>query len=315
MDARARRRYRFVERRANERMTDRLTNPPDDAFVLRRSVVIENRAASLSGAKRTLVVAIEDKQSDVASNRRNTSSSASFEHDNGKAWTERFHEPGQYVMARCACGAETRLPLARSPYHVRYDSSRLDSAKVEFLVDLKTHPNALTAAAPGFTFSVSAPSGGGFSNVLFAERSLESAMRKEHNLVIVAYGTNGMASVRSLLDWQPAMAYASQHAVTVFYLCESQEDAALLSLHDEWREEGFKIIACYGDLDDQIFLMEQCFATGAPGAGGRPVVLGADPSRASALLAGAEGETARRLLALIESRGVAKDNVLTSDFY
>ena len=53
----------------------------------------------------------------------------------------------------------------------------------------------------------------------------------------------------------------------------------------------------------------------APGAGGRPVVLGADPSRASALLAGAEGETARRLLALIESRGVAKDNVLTSDFY
>ncbi len=93
-------------------MTDRLTNPPDDAYVLRRSVVIENRAASLSGAKRTLVVAIEDKQSDVASNRRNTSSGASFEHDNGKAWTERFHEPGQYVMARCACGAETRLPLS-----------------------------------------------------------------------------------------------------------------------------------------------------------------------------------------------------------
>ena len=82
-------------------------------------------------------------------------------------------------------------------------------------MDLKTHPNA-TAAAPGFTFSVSAPEGGGFSNVLFAERSLESAMRKEHNLVIVAYGTNGMASVRSLLDWQPAMAHASQHGVTVF---------------------------------------------------------------------------------------------------
>jgi hypothetical protein len=285
-----------------------------------RSVVIENRAASLNGAKRTLVVAIEDKQSDVASNRLHAASSAAYVRDNGKAWTERFHEPGQYVMATFSSRDDdetetTRLPLARSPYHVRYDSARLDSAKVEFLVDAETHSPRLYAAAPGDTFTVSAPAGGGFSNVLFAERSLESAMRKEHDLILVAYGTNGMASVRALLDWQPAMAYATEHPVCVFYLCESQEDAALLSLHDAWREEGFKIIACYGTLDDQIFLMEQCFATGAPGAGGRPVIVGADASRASALLAGAEGETARRLLALFESRGVAKDNVLTSDFY
>merc|ERR1712159_937538 len=99
-----------------------------------------------------------------------------------------------------------------------------------------------------------------------------ATMTRLCSLRIAAYGTNGMASVRSLLDWRPAMAYASQHAVTVFYLCESQEDAALLSLHDEWREEGFKIIACYGDLDDQIFLMEQCFAAGAGRARGETLL-------------------------------------------
>ena len=149
---------------------------------------------------------------------------------NGKVWTEMYDEPGQYVRARCGCGAETRLPIARSPYHVRYDSARLDSAKVEFLVDSSHHPNALTGAKPGDVFHVSEPRGVGFSNVLFAERSLEAAMRKNHPLVLLANGTDGLASVRSLLDWQPVMAYADAHPVTLFYLCESQESAALLSL-------------------------------------------------------------------------------------
>ena len=280
---------------------------------LARSVVIENRAASLDGDKRTLVVAIEDKQTE--SNLRKSPGSAVYGNGNGKVWTEMYDEPGQYVRARCGCGAETRLPIARSPYHVRYDSARLDSAKVEFLVDSSHHPNALTGAKPGDVFHVSEPRGVGFSNVLFAERSLEAAMRKNHPLVLLANGTDGLASVRSLLDWQPVMAYADAHPVTLFYLCESQESAALLSIHDEWREEGFKIIPCYGALDDQLFLMEQCFLTGAVAAGGKPTILGADPAACSVLLAGAEGDVAGSILKLLNARGIARDNILTSDFF
>ena len=297
-----------------DRLVERLTGVC--LFILSNSVVIENRAASVDGAKRTLVVAVEDKQSESAAMLRK-SRNTMFSNDNGKVWTEMFHEPGQYVLARCRDGAETKLPLARSPYHVRYDSARLDSAKVEFLVDGEHHPKALVSAQPGDSFKVSEPHGSGFSNVLFAERDLEAAMRKNHALVLVANGTNGFASIRALLDWQPVMAYADQHPVSVFYLCESQESAALLSLHDEWRSEGFKIVPCYGTIEDQMFMIEQCILTGAEAAGGKPTIFGAsDVSRsASVLLAGASGSAAKNLLDLFVNRGVSRDNILTSDFY
>lgn len=260
--------------------------------------------------KRALVVAIEDASVNESASflRKKTIGSGVY---SGKEWTEGFEAPGQCV--RVACGGETtaRLYMARSPYHVRETSANFDSAKVEFLVDGKRHPEALTGAKPGDVFRVSEPLGRGFSNVLFAERSLEAAMRKGHSLVIIACDTDGLASAASLLDWQPVMAYADAHPVTLFYLCESQESAALLASHDEWRAEGFKIIPCYGSLSDQIFMMEQCFLTGALAAGGKPTILGASAAKCSALLAGAEGETASRILHLLTERGLARDNILT----
>ncbi|CEG01848.1 unnamed product [Ostreococcus tauri] len=272
-------------------------------------VVIENRAASVDGAKRTLVVAIEDAQNVRGKELRRTTERTFV--DSGKKWTERYETPGQFVKARGDGWESGALAIARSPYHVRYDSARLDSAKVEFLVDERTDAAALTGAKPGDVFYVSEPLGCGFSNVLFADRSLKNAMQHECPCIIIACGTRGLAHARSLLDWQPVMAYADAHPVSLFYLCESQEGAALLSLHDEWREEGFKVVPCYGALEDQLFLMEQCFITGAVAAGGKPTVLGPSAASCSVLLAGAEGETAGRILTLLTSRGIARENILT----
>jgi hypothetical protein len=272
-------------------------------------VVIENNAASLDGSKRSLVVAVEDKQNDDAHLR----ASPGLVFNNGKVWTETFTRPGMYVKARLgdAGDAVEKLPVARSPYHVRYDSARLDSAKVEFLVDSATHPVGLTAAKPGDVISVSKPLGSGFTNVLFAERSLEAAMKENHALVLVARGTSGMASIRSILDWQPVLAYTDKHPVTVFYLADSQESSALLSLHDEWRSEGYKMIPCYGGVDDVMFMIEQCLLTGAITAGGKPTILGQSPASCSVLLAGCQGDIASKLLHLFDSRGVSKENILT----
>lgn len=278
----------------------------------RRSVVTENRAASVDGTKRTLVVVIEDASVNESASylRKKTIGSGTY---SGKEWTERFEAPGQCVRATAggAGGATTRMFMATSPYRVREASANWDSAKVEFLVDGKRHPEALTGAKPGDAFRVSEPLGRGFSNVLFAERSLEAAMRKGHSLVVIACDTDGLASAASLFDWQPVLAYADAHPVTLFYLCESQESAALVASHDDWRAAGFKIIPCYGSLSDQIFMMEQCFLTGALAAGGKPTILGASADKCSALLAGAEGETASRILHLLTDRGLARDNILT----
>jgi hypothetical protein len=277
---------------------------------------------------------VEDAQLDTSVTLRRSARSTVFNSDNGKVWTEAYVEPGQYVFARVppsedkdgrSRGEATtttkamptlRLPIARSPYHVRYDSARYDSAKIEFLVDAREHSPELAALKPGDRLYVSEPHGKGFSNVLFGERDLEAAMRKNHPLVMVAASSDGVASIRAMLDWQPVMAYADQHPVCVFYLCESQESAAFVALHDEWRSEGFKIIPCYGDLDEQLFMIEQCVLTGAEHAGGKPTILGVDPTKPpSILLAGAKGDVAKRLLDLFDARGVSRDNILTSDFY
>jgi|Transcript_6403 hypothetical protein len=289
----------------------------DESAIWYSCVVIENNAASVDGSQRSLVVAVEDKQNDDAQHLR---SSPGLVFNNGKVWTETFTKPGMYVKARFGRGdgggdgVVDKLPVARSPYHVRYDSARLDSAKVEFLVDAGTHPAGLTAAKPGDVISVSKPLGSGFTNVLFAERSLEAAMKKNHALVLVARGTSGMASIRSILDWQPVLAYTDKHPVTVFYLANSQESSALLSLHDEWRSEGYKIIPVYGgvdDVDNAMFMIEQCLLTGALTAGGKPTILGKSPASCSVLLAGCQGDVASKLLHLFDSRGVSKENILT----
>jgi len=281
-----------------------------------RSVVIENSAASVDGAKRRLVVAVDDKQHDDA-HLRKTSPGIVF--NNGKVWTDAFTSPGMYVKANVGNSSKVeKLPLARSPYHVRYDSARLDSAKVEFLVDEALHGAEFANAKPGDVIKVSKPLGGGFANVLFANRNLQKAMKDDHALVLVARGTNGMASVRSILDWQPVLAYTDRHPVTVFYMSDSADarGAALLSLHDEWRSEGYKIVPAYGAVEEQLFLIEQCLLTGAVTAGGNfaATILGPDPETCSVLLAGCQGEVAAKLLHLFESRGVSKQNILTSDF-
>ena len=57
------------------------------------------------------------------------------------------------------------------------------------------------------------------------------------------------------------------------------------------------------------------FLTGAVAAGGKPTILGADPAACSVLLAGAEGDVAGSILKLLNARGIARDNILTSDFF
>jgi hypothetical protein len=57
---------------------------------------------------------------------------------------------------------------------------------------------------------------------------------------MIAQGTEGIAAIRSALEWTPVQAHATEHHVALVYLCKNRGSAAYLKDWDVWREAGVR---------------------------------------------------------------------------
>mmetsp|Transcript_27162 Transcript_27162/g.67943 ORF Transcript_27162/g.67943 Transcript_27162/m.67943 type:complete len:365 (-) Transcript_27162:417-1511(-) len=276
--------------------------------------VIANNAASVNGKLRTLVVGVTDARGSPSLNHRKASAGTLFKQ---QQWVDGFETPGQYIiLTDIDSGKAIRKPISVSPYHARSTAPGTDVTVVEVLLDTNSpdgDENFFASAQPPTQLSVSPVKGCGFENPLFPEYNLGSAIARGHAVVLVAGGSAGLGPLRAAMEWPNLSSHADKHPVTLFYMrAGDQESAAYIQEWDQWREGGAKVVPCYGDLEQDVFKMQQTLVTGGAEFGGKfDTVLGRYPSDVTVLVAGLTGEEMKSVLQIFSTnRKVPKQQIL-----
>lgn len=79
-----------------------------------------------------------------------------------------------------------------------------------------------------------------------------------------------------------------------------------------WREGGAKVVPCYGDLEQDVFKIQQTLVTGGGEFGGNfDTVLGRDPKKVTVLMAGLSREETKSVLQIFSTnKEVPKEQIL-----
>ncbi|GIL87393.1 hypothetical protein Vretimale_1684 [Volvox reticuliferus] len=312
------------------------------------ATVVRNDSQSLDNSVRVLHLAVADHVDMLYGRRVKGVPDAT-------RWIESYTIPGQCVGLRLlggpqsASSAPSRLfSIASSPYASRRDSAYVDASLIEVVVERTAGPEeaALADLGPGAQVEVTQVIGRGFSPLLDSYNGLTHALEEGRNLVLIAMGTKGVAAIRSALNWQPVLAYASSHSLTALYLTHSPGKAAFVPEWDSWREAGMRLRPLYTNpsagIDDDAIVSGNGSSSGGEGSpaspavvldhercmellqlalfaqeGGFEAVCGGPSSRCSFLLAGLPGDLASALAKQLSAKGVQYEHILfaQSDFF
>eukprot|EP00891_Asterochloris_glomerata_P008262 jgi/Astpho2/8262/fgenesh1_pg.00122_%23_34_t len=216
--------------------------PMLDRLHFTKATVIKSMAASADGSLRTLVIAVEDPVTYIEGRtmeRRRT----------GTRWLDEYEVPGQMVAVKyCSqpkgtepdCRAPRLFAISSSPYDARRQSADLDATILELLVaaDGEESEAHLAQLGPGAPLAISQVLGRGFASLFNSYVGLLSALEEQRDMLMVAWGSQGIAPLRALAQWTPVQAQATANRVSLVYVAESQEGAAYVTEWDELREAG-----------------------------------------------------------------------------
>jgi len=214
-------------------------------FLWSKATVVQNRAASADGSVRTLVLSVEDDVAFFDGRKRKHV-------QDSPRWIDRYKLPGQKVGLRLPdaggdSGPQRMFAVSSSPYATHYASADLAAGIIELLVEhgASDLDEALANLGPGATLEVTEIAGTGFGSVFDPEVGLLSCLEEGRSLVMIAQGTAGIAALRPCVEWTPVQAHATEHRVTLIYLCKGAGSAAFLKDWDGWREAGVKVKPVY----------------------------------------------------------------------
>jgi hypothetical protein len=315
--------------------------------------VIENREASADGTARTLVLSVDDAVI-YADGRR-----VRHVQENTR-WLDSYKAPGQLVAVRyrrdggsledessAAAIAPRLLALTSSPYEARSSSATLDAAIVELLVRRSGDgeegepgccdaDRALAGLGPGALVQVSEVLGRGFVSLFNSSVDMQSCLEQGRPLLIIAVGCDGMAPVRSALDWTPVEAHAGVQPVVLLYLATNPGSAAYLVEFDGWRDAGIDVRPIYvGEAANAGVIASSTNGSSGNGAGGessakllmvleealfggvgglKGALNNGDPHEAAVVLSGVPGDVAAALTRKLTQAGVSSERLLVCDY-
>lgn len=286
------------------------------------ATVVENKADSADGTLRTLVLSVEDHVTllDGRKVRRRPT---------GPRWIDSYKLPGQFVGLRCGEELETLLTISSSPYDVRRESSLLDAALIEVLVDRHgdSAEQHVAELGPGALVDVSEVVGDGYSS-LFNDGSgagLQTVLEEGRPLLLVCAGHRGIAPMRACIEWTPVQAHATASAVALVYAAPSAAAAAYLSRWDDWRASGVHVTPCYqeqwagasnGNGSAPAQSLKECLDAVVFGAsGGLAATVGGAPKEAAVLVSGLPGDVAAWLTKRLTSEGVDGERIMYNDYF
>eukprot|EP00193_Tetraselmis_chui_P008277 CAMPEP_0177767002 /NCGR_PEP_ID=MMETSP0491_2-20121128/8835_1 /TAXON_ID=63592 /ORGANISM="Tetraselmis chuii, Strain PLY429" /LENGTH=366 /DNA_ID=CAMNT_0019283473 /DNA_START=216 /DNA_END=1316 /DNA_ORIENTATION=+ len=276
------------------------------------ATVVENRAESADGVVRTLVLSVEDDVPYLDGRKR--------KHVQQRTrWIDNYKQPGQKVSLRFP-GADKPLKttaVASSPYQTHAKSADFAAGIIEVLVEHGEGEvdEKLADLAPGAELQVSDIAGLGFASVFDKDVGLAHTLEEGKNILMIAQGTEGIAAIRSALEWTPVQAHATEHHVALVYLCKNRGSAAYLKDWDVWREAGITVKPVYfaEELEGVVIAPEAAVDKLAftiyNDDNGLAGTIGGRPADCTVLMAGMNGDVTRALSRRLIADGVSRDQI------
>ena len=74
------------------------------------------------------------------------------------------------------------------------------------------------------------------------QTTIRAGLQEKRPIIMLAFGADGMAPIRSALEWAPLQAHATEAPVVLCYITQSMASAAFVADWDLWRDMGCTVI-------------------------------------------------------------------------
>ncbi|KAK9802950.1 hypothetical protein WJX72_006330 [[Myrmecia] bisecta] len=295
-------------------------------------LLLENKAESVDGCLRTLVLSVEDHVEFLEGRKISR-------RQESPRWIDAYKVPGQFIGIRYpADSAHTQTgplrpanrlyAIASSPYQAKSESADLDASIIEVLVDRDggEDDQKLAELGPGSLAEISQVVGRGYASLFNTYVGLLSALEESRDLLLIGMGAKGIAPLRAALQWTPLQAHATAKSICLYYMCGSATSAAYVKEWDLWREAGIRVNPIYlsdaassnnnGNGTGSIQAIKDGLEEAIFGAeAGLAATMGGNPRECAVLLSGLPGDVAAGITRRLGIEGVAKERILFCDFF